>query len=308
MDKFTEKKKRNQVFSRFIEGLVSESSQEAIENCNTFIMMVADKTMENQKQHKGNTCKNRFCPICAWKKARKDAMKLSVMMKAIEEAEGKQFIFLTLTAPNVPAEDLEQEIKDYNKAFQRLMQRKEVKAVVKGYARKLEITYNKDRDDYHPHFHILIAVNKSYFTDKAYYIKQDRWLELWQQVTKNPLITQVNVKKVRKNKGNEAAEIAKYAAKDSDYLHDRQVFKVYYRALKGKQLIVYSGLFKDMAKQFEDGELDQYKELDRNEYVYAVMYNWGYGEYVEKEKRLLSDEEYKKVNRLFVSEEDEIKE
>lgn len=306
MDKFTEKKKRNQVFSRFIEGLVSESSQEAIENCNTFIMMVADKTMENQKQHKGNTCKNRFCPICAWKKARKDAMKLSVMMKAIEEAEGKQFIFLTLTAPNVPAEDLEQEIKDYNKAFQRLMQRKEVKAVVKGYARKLEITYNKDRDDYHPHFHVLIAVNKSYFTDKGYYIKQDRWLELWQQVTKNPLITQVNVKKVRKNKGNEAAEIAKYAAKDSDYLHDPEVFKVYYRALKGKQLIVYSGLFKTMAKKFEDGEIDQYKEIDQNEYVYAVMYNWGYGKYVEQEKRHLNDEEYRAVNGMFNDEDESV--
>ena len=39
-------------------------------------------------------------------------------------------------------------------------------------ARKLEITYNKERDDYHPHFHVLITVNKSYFTDKDYYISR----------------------------------------------------------------------------------------------------------------------------------------
>ncbi|WP_158282173.1 hypothetical protein [Salipaludibacillus keqinensis] len=48
------------------------------------------------------------------------------------------------------------------------------------------------------------------------------------------------------NQEKEAAEIAKYAAKDSDYLHDPEVFMVYYQS---QQLIVYSGLFKEMAKK-----------------------------------------------------------
>src|SRR5699024_11792504 len=90
----------------------------------------------------------------------------------------------------------------YNQSFQRLKQRKEVKQIVKGDARKLEITYNEERDDYHPHFHVLIAVNKSYFNQATQYISRDRWLELWQQVTKNPLITQVDVRKVRSLKEN----------------------------------------------------------------------------------------------------------
>src|SRR5699024_6080063 len=64
----------------------------------------------------------------------------------------------------------------------------------------LEVTYNKDRDDYHPHFHVVLAVNKSYFTDKNYYINRNRWLELWQQSTKNPLITQVDVRRVNTQK------------------------------------------------------------------------------------------------------------
>ncbi|HBC2749445.1 TPA: protein rep, partial [Enterococcus faecalis] len=53
---------------------------ELVKECNTFMMMVADESMENKKQHKGNSCKNRFCPICAWKKSKKDALALSVMM------------------------------------------------------------------------------------------------------------------------------------------------------------------------------------------------------------------------------------
>ena len=36
------------------------------------------------------------------------------------------FIFLTLTTPNVKGDKLEEEIKHYNKSFERLMKRKEV--------------------------------------------------------------------------------------------------------------------------------------------------------------------------------------
>ena len=102
-----------------------------------------------------------------------------------ETGRKKEIIFLTLTAPNVSAEELNDEIKHYNHSFKKLMERKEVKAIVKGYARKLEITYNEERDDYHPHFHVLIAVDKSYFNNNRLYISRDRWLELWQQGTKN---------------------------------------------------------------------------------------------------------------------------
>src|SRR5699024_8113220 len=111
------------------------------------MMMVADETLEKKKQHKGDTCKNRFSQFCAWKNSHKDALVLSVMMAYLKQEDEKEFIFLTLTAPNVPADELNDEIKHYNQSFQRLMQRKEVKQIVKGYARKLEITYNEERDD-----------------------------------------------------------------------------------------------------------------------------------------------------------------
>src|SRR5699024_6478816 len=123
-------------------------------------MMVADETLEKKKQHKGNTCKNRFCPICAWKKSRKDALALSVMMAYLKQEEKKEFIFLTLTAPNVPADELNDEIKHYNQSFQRLKQRKELKQIVECYARKIEIQYNEERHDYPPHYHVLIPVKK----------------------------------------------------------------------------------------------------------------------------------------------------
>lgn len=309
LDKSTKKKRKNGVLAYFMEKLVSENvlsaeTLERIKECNTFMMMVADETMENKKQHKGNTCKNRFCPICAWKKARKDALALSIMMAYLKQEEKKEFIFLTLTAPNVPANELEDEIKHYNHSFKKLMERKEVKTIVKGYARKLEITYNEERDDYHPHFHVLIVVNKSYFTQTAQYINRDRWLELWQQVTKNPTITQVDVRKVRSLRENRIYEIAKYSAKDSDYLISQEVFEVFYKALKGKRLIVYSGLFKEAMTKFKNGELDDYKEKDKTKYVYAIMYNWGGKKYLEMEKRYLTDDELEEINGQLLDEKD----
>lgn len=309
MDKHTKKKRKNGVLVFFMEKLVSESvvtenTLELIRECNTFMMMVADETLENKKQYKGNSCKNRFCPICAWKKARKDALALSVMMAYLKQEEKKEFIFLTLTAPNVPAEELNDEIKHYNHSFKKLMERKEVRSIVKGYARKLEITYNEERDDYHPHFHVLIAVNKSYFTQTTQYISRDRWLELWQKSTKNDMITQVDVRKVRNGRDEKVYEIAKYSAKDSDYLINQDVFEVFYNALKGKRLIVFSGLFKEAMTKFKNGELDDYKEKDTTKYVYAIMYNWGNKKYLEMEKRLLTDDEMKAINGQLIDEKD----
>lgn len=79
-------------------------------------------------------------------------------------------------------------------------------------------------------------MEKGYFNDKDYYISRDRWLELWQQVTKNPIITQADVRKVRSLRKNRIYKIAKYSAKDSDYLISQEVFEVFYKALKGKTL------------------------------------------------------------------------
>jgi plasmid rolling circle replication initiator protein Rep len=305
MEKYTQKKLKNQLLQTLISSHVTEKTLERVKDCNTFLFMVADKTMEKTKLHRSNNCEHRFCPVCTWKKARKNALKISILMQYLKQEENKEFLFLTLTAPNVKADELNDEIKHYNKSFQRLMQRKEVKAVVKGYVRKLEVTYNKDRDDYHPHFHVILAVNKSYFTDTKQYIKRDRWLELWQKSTKNSLITQVDVRRVKHSENKkEVSEIAKYSAKDSDYLQDETVFNTFFKSLSGKRLIVYSGLFKDASKLYENKKLEHYKEIDPTHYIYKIFYHWGRTDYIQTEQKLMSEDMQKEVNNQMLDEED----
>ncbi|MBC8676852.1 protein rep [Staphylococcus pseudintermedius] len=305
MDKYTNKKLRNQVFQKFIESHVKKEQFYLIEDCNTFLSFVADKTLEKQKLYKANSCRNRFCPVCAWRKARKDALGLSLMMQYIKQEENKEFVFLTLTTPNVKSEKLEDEIKHYNASFRRMSNRKIFKDVVKGYVRKLEITYNAKRDDYNPHFHVLIAVNKSYFTDKRYYINQKKWLELWRSATKDESITQVHVQKIKQNNNKELYELAKYSSKDSDYLANQKVFDAFYKSLKGKQILVFSGLFKEARKLLKNGDLDYLKDVDLTQYIYQIFYRWNQKEYLASEIFELTEQEKKEINNQMI---DELKE
>ena len=143
--KCTDKKLKNPKFSNYIEPLISKRMLTLINDCGSFLEFLADYEMENKKLNKGSFCKNRFCPMCSWRMACKDSLEISILMEHLRKEEDKEFIFLTLTTPNVTAEELEGEVKRYNKAFKKLMERKEVKAIVKGYIRKLEVTYQKEK-------------------------------------------------------------------------------------------------------------------------------------------------------------------
>ncbi len=327
------KKKNNIRLSDFISKYVSERNLEIIMECSTFMEFISDELKEKHKQISGNSCKNRFCPLCSYRKARKDGLKILTIMKAIEELENKSFLFLTLTYKRVEAEELEDTIKFLNKSFELLFKRKEVKQMNLGYIKKLEVTYDKYKtitkkafsrkkeyfkirglkvgDDnptyntYHPHFHIIVSVNKSYFTDKDYYISRNKFLRLWQESTGDYNITQVDVRKVNpSDDNNKVSELAKYSAKDSDYLYTEKVFDVFYKALKGKRLLTYSKIFKDYQKKYEDGELDEFKEKDKNKYMYFLETFWIDDDY-EKLYTLfedLSDGKKKRLERLLENE------
>lgn len=273
--KYQPKKKQNLKIYEFIDNKLSEGGRELFKDCSTFNQFISTSDKEKSKLIASNSCKNRFCPICAWRKACKDAMKIATVMEAIKLEENKEFLFLTLTTPNIKGGAVKREIDRFNKAFNKLFKRRNVSRSIRGYIRKLEMTYNKERDDYNPHFHVLLCVDKNYFKRKELYIKQKEWLSMWREVTDLPEITQVHIQKVELiREGNAVGEIAKYSAKDYEMATSQEVFDVFYSALKGRQLVVYGGMFKDYALKYERGELDKYKSKDKNEYFYKIILTW----------------------------------
>ena len=297
-------KTKNVEFAKFvddIEGVMTDKVKERISVCGDFLQFLADEKIEYLRLENANFCNNRFCPQCSANKAREDAVQLAAMIDYLKQEYKYEFIFLTLTAPNIPAEMVDEELKTYAKAFEKLFRTKKVKAICKGYVRKLEMTYSSKRDDFHPHYHILLAVNKSYFEDTRYYISQKEWLKMWIKAKRDPTIEVVDVRKFKAEQDLYKAifEISKYISKDSDYMYSPEVFKVFYNTLKGKRMLSFSGCFKDAVKLYKSGDLVDYMGEDPNEhikYVKRLWYAWNSGDYEEINAKDLDPEEVEEVN------------
>lgn len=309
IEKFKPKKLQTEKAVELMKGSSLRLKVNRIENmmrCGSFLEFLADKEKEKHRLVQANFCRDRFCPMCQWRLAVKEAYMLSVILKAIEKEENKRFIFLTLTVPNVRAEDLNEEIKLLSRSFTNLIKRVNRKLEIsKGYVRKIEVTYNEERDDYHPHIHAIVAVNKSYF-QKYYYLNQKDWLQLWREVTKKTgidekgrdEISQLNVQAV-KDLEKSAQEVGKYTVKSMDFLYSQKVFDVLVSVLKGKRLISFGGLFKEYRDKFKKNELTAYMETDLTEYVYRLWMNWKPDKKdYEKFYSELSDEAKQEYNRL----------
>jgi len=277
-------------------NLGQEKRAQRVEKCATYLLFLqCQNSSEHPKKLKaGNFCRDRLCPQCQQRRSAKQfAISIQLGHELLKRKPKYQFIFLTLTVPNVPLEDLKTTIAHILASWHRLMMRSQCKKAVKGFIRTLEITYNRERDDWHPHIHAALVVQHSYFTSR-YYIKRDRWLEMWQEVTKQPEITQVDVRKLKPKQEAIAgidplllafAELSKYSIKDwsiprqeLDKLSkhskpiDRNIkghawlrkspqetakmVKKLQNALQRRNLVHYGGILKDIKRELKlkDGE------------------------------------------------------
>lgn len=280
----------------------SQSKLARINTCGGYMEFLTNADRSKYRLNKGNFCKDRLCPICANRNSRKQAYKILELVSYIKVHHGYEFIFLTLTAPNVTAEKLPEEISKFQESFRRLQNTKPFLAMNKGFIRKLEITYNADKDTYHPHYHVLIAVNKSYFK-KEIYISRAKWLELWQNSKRDNTITMVDARRAKTDTVKEIFEIAKYSSKIKDLLASQEIFDVIYHALRNKRIMTYNGIFKELKKLQDNNELDlsECTNLDAMKVLLdrIVDYHWKDTTYQEGNEELLTDEEIELLNSSY---------
>lgn len=301
LNKPTEKKL---LMSDFIEFMEDKNLKlDRLKECGNFIKFQASEDKTKFILAGGNFCNNRFCPFCSWLKAKRTAFELLELIKVVEYTEKLAFIFITLTVPNVPKESLREEIENFNISFNRLWKTKEFKAFNKGFIRKLEVTYNEERNDYHPHFHLVVAVNKSYFTSRDYMSKR-RLLELWQRATRNPAITQVDIKPCRMDTVKQIMELATYSAKQGDLYSSKEVFDGFYEGLFRKKLLVYNGIFKKYKKKIDTGEVDPAQIIELNQLLEEATkefyLQWEKDNYLIADERDVPEERRKKFYNLKI--------
>ena len=267
-------------------------------DCSTFLEFKLT-TVNDLKLTSANFCKVRLCPMCSWRRSLKIFGQVSKVMDHVEENYNYRYIFLTLTVRNCYGEDLRDTLDLMTKSFNKLSERKAFKQAVKGYFRSLEITYNKKDNTYHPHFHMILAVDNSYFTQSKIYLSQEKWTNLWKSCLRVDYTPIVDVRRIKKddNKGfgKAVAETAKYTVKAEDFLirDDKgniqenltdEVVETLDYALHRKRLTSFGFIFKEIHKKLnldnaEDGDLTNTDNEELREDLTDVIlkYQWNIG-------------------------------
>lgn len=272
-----------------------------LSNCGSWVKFDTDEKFKKFKKVDGRDCGDiKFCPRCSYLHSRKEAVRLATIMNYLKQEHDCNFIFLTLTVPNVTGDCLNDELNQMQKGWRAFSRIQRIVDSTLGMFCKLEITFNAKENTYHPHYHVLIAVPKNYF-NTGLYIGQMEWLAMWIRSMKNENIEIVDVRRVaEKTKDNDIAidsatyEMSKYATKDTDYLNNgKEVFKTFYKALHRRNMVKTNGVFLEAVKAYDRGELDAYKPDADVEWKYRITSTWSDESlnYENKVERLVGNED-----------------
>lgn len=200
-----------------------------------------------------NFCRVRLCPVCQWRRSMLWRAKLFQNLPILlEQNKNLNFIFLTLTVKNCQIDELGETLKMMNSAFSRLRKLKKFTSVIHGYIKAIEVTKSKD-ETAHPHFHIILSVNKSYFKGKTY-ISSSKWAEMWKKCLRVDYVPVVDVRKIKQDKNGNLeskaiVETLKYTTKVESLISDQNWFLELTRQLFKKRFIDTGGIFKDVLKE-----------------------------------------------------------
>lgn len=106
----------------------------------------------------GVRCRDRLCPLCGWRLSLSrygEMMGVFDVLSADMTEKDVCASMLTLTLRNCSIKQLSDTLDRMSAAWREIARRKDVKSLY-GWARSLEITYNKEANSYHPHLHILM--------------------------------------------------------------------------------------------------------------------------------------------------------
>ena len=206
----------------------------------------------------GNTtrskyCKQRWCKTC-------NNIRTANLMNGYREPLSKLINpqFVTLTIPNVKEQRLKQTIEGMQLNFVAIKRsiERESKSKIKG-LRKVECTINATRNDYHPHYHLIIEGKEN-----AERIVSE-WLKKYPKAVRK-------CQDIQKAKDGTMQEMFKYFTK----LITKETFQpkqmdIVFRAMKGKRVFQAFGLKKQVSEDIEKIEVQKTIHLGFENEIYV---------------------------------------
>ena len=222
-------------------------------------------------------CNARLCPFCEWRRTRAWRRRLFNGLEAFgQSGENRVPIFLTVTVPNPPMEDLRKTLGQMNKAWNRFVAHRGFPTDM--WFRRTEVTVSASVAHpaafAHPHFHALLLVKPSYFGKG--YITQDTWASRWSTAMRADQRLVVDVRRVgTRTRGcdsstvgsatpsaaNKSAvlEVAKYMAKGTQLLEIGESLPEFHRQMAGVRLY---GVSKPLRQFIAQGDIKSAELLD----------------------------------------------
>ena len=309
-------------------------------DCAKVLLFKKFEQIEYRKLFKAFMCKILLCPFCMTRKSILIGNNLYKVLQTGADEKGLEYIHLTLALKNCKINELQDTIELMLKSFKKFVNRDIFQerrgGTIKGWFRNLEITFNQEDKSFHPHFHVILAVEKSYFfkeTNPDKYLTQEVALQMWKECLGVDYLPTTDLRKVyyldengnkiikfdNNSEGLKKAveEASKYITKAMDLLSiedeklQKKVIKNMLQALSYRRLFAYGGVLKEIRAELklQDEEKSNLinlgdDEIDTTGMEYLVeVYKWcqenggQYQKFVE-----MSETEFKKLEKSLQDE------
>jgi hypothetical protein len=130
----------------------------------------ADSLSISEGEYRRKRCKLSECLIC---QGYKTNQRVKTHLPILQQL--KDLHFVTLTVPNVLVCDLRQTIRLMSDTHRSIRDRLRKQGYKARGAKNLEVTFNPDRSDFHPHFHCIVETKEI----AKLFVKY--WVEAWEK-------------------------------------------------------------------------------------------------------------------------------
>ena len=264
-----------------------------MKECSRFINLSVCPDCGRSIASSATLCRDRVCPTCAWRLSAKQSAEMVQTLAFINDIEDYDALFLTLTVRNCDESQLSPTLDMMSKAWNKMLSRRKNRELIKGTARSVEVTYNAKAKTFHPHYHIIMLIEKdSRDIDKLSAYFNHEWQTAanitYQPITdlrriENSTLLEYDKKDAEFYK-KAILETFKYTIKD-DSLADMPLssFRYYVDGIQGKRLVAYTGIIKEARKQLDyndelEDETETLKCPDCNADMLSAIYEWSFSQ------------------------------
>ena len=190
-------------------------------------------------------CKRQTCPLCRENKKFKSYLKLK---EKINEQKGIRYILMTFNGREISdLSKLRDEVTENNDIVAKIVRKRSIQAIMLGYVKIVEISYNKYTGKLLPHIHLLLGVRENF---KKYWIRKKEIGKLektWKKWKKEEIKNAVDVKIV-KDTDEDIEKVLRYITvarkKRIMNLNDMEIRAFFEMINERKRLFTTSGIFK----------------------------------------------------------------